>query len=949
MMTIWQKYLTLFILGLAFVFPFGNSAQSMPTANTWYVASTGNDNAACNTPSVPCATIQKAVTKAAAGDTINIATGVYTGTGNVVIALNKSLTLNGGWNVGFMARTGLTTFDGEGARRVFTVNADFTVTLRHVIVQHGFALDAGGVNNHGALSIEDSAIQDNSSSTLGGDLSHGGGIYSFGDITLTRVSLVRNSVYGWGGGLYNAANATIINSTFSENYAIWGAAIESDGDTTLLNSDTIYHNHTQNGGALNIVFGSVTMQHTILTENATIDCMAMAGSAGPISQGYNFIGTTEWCNFAPQPTDHIGVDVQLNSHLIGLPGYYALQPTSPAVNAAPPTTCVDATGAPLTVDQRGLTRDSACDSGAYEYIPPGPIARVEIVGGAVQHTRPNTAFPEPFQLFTLDEQGTPATGTAVYFTAPASGASGLFSSTHSYTATVNVDGLGIATAPAFIANAITGVYAVIATTENSGPTSTFLVGNTSALYVATTGNDTHLCWTPAAPCASVNAAIKLATSGDMVYVTTGSYTSTGNAILDLNKNITLTAGWDPAYTAQTSYSTFDGEKARRVMSVPAGAVVKVDHVIIQNGYNPVNNNMAGGIHNEGSLTMDDSIITGNNSFAEIGGLSNFGGQVTLNRTVVTHNHGGLINQISYTSNGVLTLNTTTIAYNTGYYGGVYNGPWNGSSVYINNSAIFENSSMFFAGGVSNKSLLLVINSSTIAHNYSEYGSSGLDGPVTLQNSLVSDGCSGTIVSQGYNLVQDTARCNLTPGLGDIVNVDPHFMRLDMTVALTKNSPAINQGNPAGCKDSAGNLIMIDQRGAPRIGRCDIGAYEYTLPGLPAKIYAYQGTPQRTPILNTFDQPLRALIVDNISSLIDNYPITFSAPPSGASGTFTDTGTFTMTSLTDEYGVATTSLFKANARPGSYRVTATVSDVITPANFLLANLIQVYFPVLTRNY
>jgi hypothetical protein len=46
--------------------------------------------------------------------------------------------------------------------------------------------------------------------------------------------------------------------------------------------------------------------------------------------------------------------------------------------------------------------------------------------------------------------------------------------------------------------------------------------------------------------------------------------------------------------------------------------------------------------------------------------------------------------------------------------------------------------------------------------------------------------------------------------------------------LLPGSPAIDAGNPAGCTDHLGNLLNSDQRGVARVGRCDIGAYEYDL-------------------------------------------------------------------------------------------------------------------------
>ena len=54
-----------------------------------------------------------------------------------------------------------------------------------------------------------------------------------------------------------------------------------------------------------------------------------------------------------------------------------------------------------------------------------------------------------------------------------------------------------------------------------------------------------------------------------------------------------------------------------------------------------------------------------------------------------------------------------------------------------------------------------------------------------------------------------------------------------THALLSGSPAIDAGNPSGCRDHLGALITTDQRGAARhfdgnndgTARCDMGAVE----------------------------------------------------------------------------------------------------------------------------
>ncbi|MHB1763756.1 MAG: hypothetical protein ACYCS4_13650, partial [Acidimicrobiales bacterium] len=91
-----------------------------------------------------------------------------------------------------------------------------------------------------------------------------------------------------------------------------------------------------------------------------------------------------------------------------------------------------------------------------------------------------------------------------------------------------------------------------------------------------------------------------------------------------------------------------------------------------------------------------------------------------------------------------------------------------------------------------------------------------------------------------------------------------------------------------------------------------------------------GTPQDTAIDSAFPTLLA------VSGAPAGADVTFTAPSSGASGTFSTTGTDTVTVAADGTGDATAPTFVANGSVGSYVVTASVSGVQGSANFMLAN-------------
>jgi hypothetical protein len=103
-----------------------------------------------------------------------------------------------------------------------------------------------------------------------------------------------------------------------------------------------------------------------------------------------------------------------------------------------------------------------------------------------------------------------------------------------------------------------------------------------------------------------------------------------------------------------------------------------------------------------------------------------------------------------------------------------------------------------------------------------------------------------------------------------------------------------------------------------------------------KISATNGTPQNALVGAAFAMALKATVLDQSGNPLGGVHVTFAAPSSGASGTFTGGQTSVM-ETTGSNGVATAPAFVANATAGSYTVTASVAGVSTPAAFHLTNV------------
>ncbi len=381
----WIGPIITFLLALAFVLmvPAARAAQNPP--HTWYVATWGKDSNDCRSWATACRTIRKAYQKTNSGDLIRIGPGTY----KEINVLGNRIALIG-------AGPNRTIVDGQKEGPVFTIFSGAHITIKNMTIRNGKGKDqdrGGGITNWGTLVLDHVVVQHNFSNwgAVGGISSSGpltitnsaiidntgpgrtGGILSTDTIYLENVTIARNHApdSGTAGALNmsGGTRGTLVNVTISGNTSFYGAGgINTYGNLTLTNV-TLAYNKIASPADTPVdlyVGGTITVRNTIITGKCR-------GSGTIVSEGHNLErGNT--CRLT-QSTDVTNRDPQLQSLAYngGLGETHALKPGSPAIDAGDSAVC------PPT-DQRGMGRwdgdgdgRTACDIGAYEYVPAGAL------------------------------------------------------------------------------------------------------------------------------------------------------------------------------------------------------------------------------------------------------------------------------------------------------------------------------------------------------------------------------------------------------------------------------------------------------------------------------------------------------------------------------------------------------------------------------------------------
>jgi hypothetical protein len=247
----------------------------------------------------PCySTIQDAVDAATSGDELRIAMGTYTGAGDPVVEIGKSLILRGGYTVTFASRDPSrypTRIDGGSTHQVVliadpspsapTINVNleglhivrgrsantappyergggvYVAKADHVVIQGCHIYEhadsgvlTGDVND---VQVLDSRIYSNTAFSMGGGLD-----LHAGQVTIENNEIYGNSVDAGGSGIYVSARGVLRENWIHHNRES-GAVSLHDSDTTLINNLIVDNEE----GGVGLSGGTARLLHTTLARN----------------------------------------------------------------------------------------------------------------------------------------------------------------------------------------------------------------------------------------------------------------------------------------------------------------------------------------------------------------------------------------------------------------------------------------------------------------------------------------------------------------------------------------------------------------------------------------------------------------------------------------------------------------------------------------------------------
>ncbi len=534
----------------------------------------------------------------------------------------------------------------------------------------------------------------------------------------------------------------------------------------------------------------------------------------------------------------------------------------------------------------------------------GPASSIAVVSGTPQSARISTAFAAPLVAVVKDSgaSNNPVSGVTVTFGAPGTGASGTFAGGVN-TATTNAS--GIATSATFTANTtIGGPYNVTASVSGVGTPATFALTNTvgpanSITVVSGTPQSAQISTAFAAPLVAV---VKDA-GGNPVSGVTVTFTAPGSGASG-----TFAGGVNTATTNASGIATSATFTANSTVGGPYSVTASVSGVGTPATFALTNTTGPAGSITVVSGTPQSATISTAFAAPLVAVVKDAGGNPVSGVTVTFAAPGtgasgtfaGGVNTATTNSSGIAT-----------------------SAVFTANSTAGSYSVSASASGVSTPATFSLTNNVGPASSIAVVSG-------TPQSARISTAFAAPLVAvvkdSGGNPVSGVTVTFGAPGTGasgtfagGVNTATTNASGIATSATFTANTTS---GGPYNVTASVSGV------GTP-------ATFALTNTVGPANsITVVSGTPQSAQISTAFAAPLVAVVKDAGGNPVSGVTVTFTAPGSGASGTFAG-GVNTAT--TNASGIATSATFTANSTVGGpYSVTASVSGVGTPATFALTN-------------
>ncbi len=333
------------------------SAVRIMDRDNLYVATAadgGSDSTGNGSPDHPFLTLNKAFTELRTGGKIHIANGVYNGSLNKALIINKNMSV---FPDLWISGTGNgVIIDAEHSSNIFIINSGKTVLIQNLTLMNGISGFGGAIHNEGNLTVENCNFTSNRAGVVGGAI-----VNWYGTLNVTNCTFTGNIAIGDGGAIGSSGICTVTNSIFINNTAGNGGAIFNYLDILNVTGCIFSGNTATQGGALSNADGTCTVHFSRFYNNTATNGNAMYCNSGSVDAENN------WWSSNKDPKSIDNLFVEINGGLVDADPWVIL-----SINANP--TSINNTGISTIIADFNHNMDRSGNIGILTgHIPDGPV------------------------------------------------------------------------------------------------------------------------------------------------------------------------------------------------------------------------------------------------------------------------------------------------------------------------------------------------------------------------------------------------------------------------------------------------------------------------------------------------------------------------------------------------------------------------------------------------